>query len=115
MSENLPDAWKELLINPELSSVHGREKLKKFREDFLRQIPTPDTEMNSETFDQYRSMFEQKTGLSLSEDQIKQLVEEAKKLREIPASEAEKKEQENNPPPIIDGGGRSGQEYEDYV
>lgn len=120
MAETLPDAWQSVLLN---GNENLSPSLQKFRNDIIQQLPTPDTEMNSETFSQFRDMFEKKTGLNLTEKQIEQLMMEAKKMREIPektknetATEKENREKiERDQSSPLQAPGLSGQAYEDYL
>lgn len=120
MAQTLPDAWQSVLVN---WSANLSPSLQKFRNDIIRQLPTPDTEMNSETFSQFRDIFEKKTGLSLTEDQIRQLIMEAKKMREVPdkadnetATEKENREKiERDQSSPLQAPWLSGQAYEDYL
>lgn len=112
IAKTIPDWWEKLVLDDAFTSD---KDLKTLRGNLLRQLPTPDIEMDKETLGKYKLLFEQKTGLILSEEQIKRLINETKSLREIPSSQKEKMSQEKDPPPIIDGWGTSGQAYEDYV
>ena len=58
IAETIPDAWERLLVDDKFTEDKA---LKTLRDNLLKQLPAPDTEMNTETFSQFQEMFEKKT------------------------------------------------------
>lgn len=79
IAETMPDAWESLLLKEEFAKEWP---LKTLRDQVLKELPAPDSEMNTETFEKFRKMFAEKTGLELSEEKIQKLIGDTRKIRE---------------------------------